>query len=121
MEDRSHLPVPVSGLAREKMKLQALTAIGILWCCALVGSAQAPASSTPKKTAKPSAQQAVATANSATPANEGEKKFRQNCSRCHNAPEELFPRITGTVMLHMRVRASLSADDEREILRYLAP
>lgn len=51
----------------------------------------------------------------------GERKFQQNCSRCHTAPEELSPRITGTVMLHMRVRASLSAEDERDILHYLSP
>jgi cytochrome c2 len=53
--------------------------------------------------------------------NPGERKFRANCGRCHNAPEELSPRITGTVLRHMRVRASLSAEDERDILRYLAP
>ena len=51
----------------------------------------------------------------------GERKFQANCSRCHDAPEQLSPRITGTVLRHMRVRASLSAEDERDILRYLAP
>lgn len=51
----------------------------------------------------------------------GERKFQANCSRCHNAPEQLSPRIAGTVVRHMRVRASLSAEDERDILRYLAP
>ncbi len=51
----------------------------------------------------------------------GERKFQENCSRCHTAPEQLSPRIAGTVLRHMRVRASLSAEDERDILRYLAP
>jgi hypothetical protein len=51
----------------------------------------------------------------------GERKFEANCSRCHTAPEQLSPRIVGTVVRHMRVRASLSAEDERDILRYLAP
>jgi cytochrome c5 len=51
----------------------------------------------------------------------GERKFQANCSRCHNPPEQLSPRIVGTVARHMRVRASLSAEDERDILRYLAP
>lgn len=51
----------------------------------------------------------------------GERKFQANCSRCHNPPEQLSPRITGTVLRHMRVRASLSAQDEQDILRYLAP
>jgi cytochrome c5 len=51
----------------------------------------------------------------------GERKFQANCSRCHTAPEQLSPRIVGTVVRHMRVRASLSAQDEQDILRYLAP
>jgi cytochrome c5 len=51
----------------------------------------------------------------------GERKFNANCSRCHNAPQQLRPSITGTVVRHMRVRASLSAQDEKDILKYLAP
>ena len=51
----------------------------------------------------------------------GEKAFQANCSRCHSAPEQLTPRIAGTVVRHMRVRASLSAKDAQAILRYLAP
>ena len=51
----------------------------------------------------------------------GERAFQANCSRCHYAPEQLRPSITGTVLRHMRVRANLSADDEKAILRYLAP
>ena len=53
--------------------------------------------------------------------NSGEQKFQQNCSRCHNAPEGFSARISGTVVKHMRVRASLSEQDAREILRYLNP
>ena len=51
----------------------------------------------------------------------GEKAFQANCSRCHSAPEQLTPRIAGTVVRHMRVRASLSAKDAQAVLRYLAP
>jgi cytochrome c5 len=51
----------------------------------------------------------------------GEKAFQANCSRCHYAPEQLSPRIAGTVTQHMRVRASLSAKDAQAILQYLAP
>ena len=50
-----------------------------------------------------------------------ERAFMANCSRCHYAPESLSPRITGTVVRHMRVRANLSAEDERLILQYLNP
>ncbi len=51
----------------------------------------------------------------------GERKFQANCGRCHSAPEQLSPSITGTVVRHMRVRASLSAQDEKDILKFLAP
>lgn len=51
----------------------------------------------------------------------GEEAFQQNCSRCHSAPQELSSRISGTVVMHMRVRASLSAADAQAILHYLAP
>lgn len=53
--------------------------------------------------------------------NIGEQKFKQNCSRCHKAPEGFPPSITGTILKHMRVRASLSQEDERAILRFLNP
>lgn len=52
---------------------------------------------------------------------EGERVFQQNCSRCHAAPEGFSPRISGTVVRHMRVRASLSKHDEQELLRFLNP
>ena len=51
----------------------------------------------------------------------GQRKFDANCGRCHNAPEQLSPSIAGTVVRHMRVRANLSAEDEKDILRFLAP
>ena len=51
----------------------------------------------------------------------GERKFQANCGRCHSFPEQLSPSITGTVVRHMRVRANLSAQDEKDILRFLAP
>jgi len=55
------------------------------------------------------------------PSAEGDRLFKENCSRCHNAPQSIPPRITGTVVRHMRVRASLSEKDEREILRFMNP
>jgi cytochrome c5 len=53
--------------------------------------------------------------------NPGERAFQANCGRCHNPPEQLSPRITGTVLRHMRERALLSPQDERDILKYLTP
>ena len=69
-----------------------------------------------KPAASPSAQQAKPAAT-----NRGERAFQENCGRCHNPPEQLSPRITGTVLRHMRVRALLSPQDEHDILKYLAP
>jgi cytochrome c5 len=52
---------------------------------------------------------------------EGDRIFQQNCSRCHNAPEGFSPRISGTIVRHMRIRASLSKHDEEAILKFLNP
>ena len=51
----------------------------------------------------------------------GGRIFKANCGRCHSAPEGLPPRISGTVLMHMRVRANLSAKDQEALLKYLAP
>lgn len=51
----------------------------------------------------------------------GQQLFEQNCSRCHADPDGFSPRISGTVVRHMRVRASLSKHDEQELLRFLNP
>ena len=56
-----------------------------------------------------------------TVTNPGERAFQANCGRCHNPPEQLNPRITGTVLRHMRVRALLSPQDEHDILKFLTP
>jgi cytochrome c5 len=85
----------------------------LIFSAAMVVMAQAPAK-------KPEAKPASA-ARTTPPQNPGELAFQHNCSRCHYAPQELSPRITGTVLRHMRVRANLSAEDERLILNYLAP
>ncbi len=58
---------------------------------------------------------------SSNSAKTGEEVFATNCSRCHAAPMSLSPRITGTVIMHMRVRARLSQHDEQLLLKYLAP
>jgi mono/diheme cytochrome c family protein len=50
---------------------------------------------------------------------EGEKRFRANCGRCHTAPPKFPPRMMGTIIRHMRVRATLTDQDMRLILRYM--
>jgi cytochrome c5 len=65
---------------------------------------------------------ASGTANAAQDENlhmEGEKRFRSNCGRCHVAPPKFPPRMMSTIVRHMRVRASLTNDDMRLILRYM--
>ena len=44
-----------------------------------------------------------------------------NCSRCHQERygPEFTPGQWNTIMMHMRVRANLPADQAREILKYL--
>ena len=51
----------------------------------------------------------------------GQQVFEQNCSRCHNPPEGFSSRVSGTVALHMRVRANLSAADYKALLHFLNP
>jgi cytochrome c5 len=64
----------------------------------------------------------AASANNAQDENmhvEGERRFRSNCGRCHVAPPKFPPRMMATIVRHMRVRASLTNDDMRMILRYM--
>jgi len=77
--------------------------------------------STPVKPGTSPSSTTTAKASSAKQPDLGGQKFDANCSRCHNAPEQLSPSLTGTVVRHMRVRANLSAQDEKDILRFLAP
>ena len=55
------------------------------------------------------------------PQDDGERVFKQNCSRCHTAPEGFSPSISGTIVRHMRVRASLSQHDEEALLHFFNP
>lgn len=56
-----------------------------------------------------------------TPEQRGERVFANNCARCHRPPMSISPKATGTVIMHMRVRARLSSQEEQDLLRYLAP
>jgi mono/diheme cytochrome c family protein len=51
---------------------------------------------------------------------EGEKRFRANCSRCHQSPHKYPPRVMATAIRHMRVRAMITDEDMRLILRYMS-
>ena len=78
---------------------------------ALMAPAQQEASSGSKQ----------APAKQTKPAITGEALFQTHCNRCHAAPEDLSPKATRAVLMHMRVRAVLSKEEQRAILAYLAP
>jgi cytochrome c5 len=65
--------------------------------------------------------QAKATQQQVRPVRSGEQIFSDNCIRCHMPPMTLNPRITGTIIMHMRTRARLSQKDQELLLKYLAP
>jgi hypothetical protein len=50
---------------------------------------------------------------------EGEKRYRANCGRCHQAPHKFPPRAMATAIRHMRVRAMLTEDDVKYVTYYM--
>jgi cytochrome c5 len=54
-----------------------------------------------------------------SPRIEGERRFRQNCGRCHLAPQKYPPRMMATILRHMHVRATITDEDAKAILRYM--
>jgi len=91
----------------------------VLYACLLLlplGLLAAPA-----RQASEPAKQNSARGTSAPPLDAGARVFAANCSRCHQAPMSLAPRITGTAIMHMRTRARLSREDEKLLLKYMAP
>ena len=50
---------------------------------------------------------------------QGERRFRANCGRCHQAPHKFPPRMMATIIRHMRVRATVTDEDMRLILQYM--
>ncbi len=104
---------------REQL-LRYATAVTILGLC-LTGAAQTQQSQPAQKD-----QQAAKQQSTATPANkqkqvEGQRIFEQNCARCHTPPDGFSSRISGTIALHMRVRAALSEHDMQELQRFFNP
>ena len=92
--------------------LIAMVAVGI-WAGGVELFARASAVDKQAATSQPASQD--------HPQKSGEQVFMQNCSRCHKPPMTISPRTTGTIVMHMRVRARLSREDEQALLRYLAP
>lgn len=91
--------------------------IGVL----LLAAATALAVVAQKPDAPAASGKPAANKKAAKPQDEGERIFQLRCSSCHNAPEGFSPRISGTVVRHMRVRASLSRSEEEALLRFFNP
>ncbi len=95
-----------------------------LYAMLLVAAAAAPASFAAQNSA-PQASPNAANVSKLEPPNdddlrlEGEKRYRTNCGRCHQAPHKYPPRMMATFIRHMRVRALITDEDMRLILRYM--
>ncbi|HXP80982.1 MAG TPA: cytochrome c [Verrucomicrobiae bacterium] len=50
---------------------------------------------------------------------QGEQRYRANCGRCHMAPHKFPPRMMATIERHMRVRATITNEDMKFIVRYM--
>jgi hypothetical protein len=45
--------------------------------------------------------------------------YKNNCMRCHSAVRQYSPRMTATIVTHMRIRANMTAEEMQAILQYL--
>ena len=55
------------------------------------------------------------------PQRSGVQLWSDNCARCHNSrpPEEFSPAQWETIVHHMRLRANLTGEEAREIVKFL--
>lgn len=74
-------------------------------------------SSAPQQPKPQKAQQKAGAENS----DHGQQVFKQNCYRCHQEPQGFSPSISGTIAKHMRVRAGLSDEDYKALMKFLNP
>ena len=88
--------------------------LALLSTVAVCAAASKPQSTKPE--AQPPAAKQTQTAQP-----DGEAVFGSHCARCHAAPSSISQRTTGTIVMHMRVRARLSREDEIQLLKYMAP
>jgi cytochrome c5 len=99
----------------ESITLGLAVSISALAAASSMPSAQSDSQSQAQSTSKLSR-----SSHPATP-DRGQRVFQQNCARCHSAPENLGPSVSGAVARHMRVRANLSDADFRALLHFLNP
>jgi len=109
------------------LKPRLLTAIGLagsvaVGCAVLSSAAFADGENKSKNTKKDEAAEKPAKAASAEQQKlTGQQLYAINCNRCHSEryATEFTVAHWRTIMMHMRVRANLPADQAKEILKYL--
>ena len=97
----------------EGIALGASLLIGTIAVGASLAAGEAK-STPPQSPMNPSAKTAQMLASS-----RGQQVFEQNCARCHNAPQGFSSNISGTIAMHMRVRANLSEADYKSLRQFL--
>jgi cytochrome c5 len=101
-----------------KLNLNPKTSITVLLCALTLASALFAGSPVSRKDAS-SAAPVVHVTDADSMRVAGEQRFRANCGRCHAAPQKFPPRMMATILRHMRVRATITAEDRRLILFYM--
>jgi cytochrome c5 len=104
---------------RQKHLLACALALGAISVSSLVTLQAQPQDAAQSNTI--SKKHVATTHDSKQPQEDGARIFEQNCSRCHTAPSGFSPRISGTILRHMRVRAALSQNDEQALLHFFNP
>jgi cytochrome c5 len=100
------------------MKSSARRLVVVVLACLVATSSLAPAENSPKKNGE--AAPVVQPVNNAGEMRvQGEQRFRANCGRCHAVPQKFPPRVMGTIVRHMRVRALITDEDMRLVLFYM--
>jgi len=101
------------------------TAVFLLVFVLMMGSglavARGPASKAAKATATSAAKSQVTALVEPKPIGiDPDKVYKAHCSSCHVEPRRFSDRANVTIIRHMRVRANLTAEEEKAIIRYLS-
>ena len=119
----------INPLQQFKSRLQTVLSIAVVSAAlvplALITAAEDKAEKS-SKTAKPTEQKAEADSSNKKPKSapkklSGAELYSMHCNRCHpeRYPTERTAAQWKTILLHMRVRANLPAEQARTILKYL--
>jgi hypothetical protein len=93
----------------------------MLFLVSLFAVVRGSADPSPQQQQQKSPQATSPTNTSSAKADEGQRRFVSHCGRSHQPPEDISPSEVKAVVRHMRERANLCAEDERLILKFLAP